>query len=163
MQKKKKKKKERKIPAWWWAIEQLIVSWEIKTPVKERSRNSLLVISFLLRRRLAWSFFSKKKKKLVKRKWRCEEAQRTLIHLSLSRQKEKISAPANYNQGDERDEGRQKRKKIPPYSHLRKGGEVNSPPRNSILRSETGEVDLMDVEVISGRSSSLSSHHRIKN
>lgn len=66
MQKKKKKKKERKIPAWWWAIEQLIVSWEIKTPVKERSRNSLLVISFLLRRRLAWSFFSKKKKSLLK-------------------------------------------------------------------------------------------------
>lgn len=59
---KRDRKREKHGAAWRWAIEQLIVSWEIKTPAKERSRNSLLVISLPLRRRLAWSFFSEKEK-----------------------------------------------------------------------------------------------------
>lgn len=77
--------------------------------------------------------------------------------------RKKIFAPANYNQGDERDGGRQKREKILPLSHRREGGEVNS--LHLKLEPEQGGGvggggDLTDVGAISGRSSWLSCCHR---
>lgn len=53
----------------------------------------------------------------------------------------KISARANYNRGDERDERRPKRKKIPPFSHLREGGKVNGPPSLPGTQSCGGRIE----------------------
>lgn len=73
--------------------------------------------------------------------------------------RKKIFAPANYNQGDERDGGRQKGEKILPLSHWRDGGEVNSLHlKLEPVRGRGG--DLTDVGAISGRSSLASCCHR---
>lgn len=139
-----------------------------------KSRNSLLVISFILRRRQAWSFFSlprkkkKKEKSLLKGNKGVRRHKGRLSTFHGADKRKKISAPANYNRGDERDGRRQKRKKIPPFfSPERRWRGQQFPPETQSCggrRGEReGEVDLMDVEVISGRSTSLSCLHRVKN
>lgn len=135
----KKKKREREIPAWWWAIEQLIVSWEIKTPAKERSRNSLLVIGFLLRRWLAWSFFSKKKKKsLLKgnKGVRRHKGRLSTFHWADKRKKSQLRLITTKVMKE--TEGDRKERKSLLFLTWEKVDRSTVSPQNSILWRETG-------------------------
>lgn len=117
-----------------------------------------MVISFVLSLRLVGSFFSDKKRSLLKGNKGVRRHKGCLSTPHRADKREKISARANYNRGDERDRGRQKRKKIPLFSHLRGGAEVNSLPRNSILHTETRE----DEEAINRLNIWKTSHSQMK-
>lgn len=117
-----------------------------------------MVISFVLSLRLVGSFFSDKKRSLLKGNKGVRRHKGCLSTPHRADKREKISTWANYNRGDERDRARQKRKKIPLFSHLRGGAEVNSLPRNSILHTETRE----DEEAINWLNIWKASHSRMK-
>lgn len=136
-----------------------------------KSRNSLLVISFILRRRRAWSFFSlpQKKKSLLKgnKGVRRHKGRLSTFHGADKRKKKSLLQLITTGVMKETEGDRKERKSPLFFSPERRWrGQQSSPETQSCggrRGKREGEVDLMDVEVISGRFTSLSCLHRVKN
>lgn len=104
--------------------------------------------------------------------WGGTKEGRRLSSSEWTDKRRKISAPANYNRADERDQGERKERKSLLFSHLRGRGEVNPPtppppPPLKLNPEEHGGLGVggliwWNVEVISRRSSSSSWCLRIK-